>query len=372
MSATRPGSVTSASRSASRPAPRLSRMFSTTARYSRASSAASSVAGLLGDAISTSTHRACPVPGTAVPSRARSMPRTATAGMPPGSSPGLHDLGHHADRGVAAVDEGDEHEMAAGRLGRLGRGLASSDSSAMVKTIPGSTTPEVRGSRGRFWTAAGAPARSLRGLLRRFVHGPPGVTASSVLEGSTRRDRTCIPLARAEPRAGSRPDRRARGRSSDRGGPSGQPSHGATRADGPPRPGHDRTGSGSLLTGGPEATRWPPSLWRVSAAIHRQSTSVRAVVHPRFAGRSPPVGTVAAGRPMHPVPGRNEPGRIIGSNDTEVRPPVDSEHDPSGGRRGRTAGPQRSPWAWSPPECSSPPAAPRPPRRRPPPLPAAS
>ena len=36
---------------------------------------------------STSTHRACPVPGTAVPSRARSMPRTATAGMPPGSSP---------------------------------------------------------------------------------------------------------------------------------------------------------------------------------------------------------------------------------------------------------------------------------------------
>ena len=87
MSATRPGSVTSASRSASRPAPRLTRMFSTTARYSRASSAASSERRASSAMTSTSTQRACPVPGTAVPSRARSMPRTATAGIPPGSSP---------------------------------------------------------------------------------------------------------------------------------------------------------------------------------------------------------------------------------------------------------------------------------------------
>ena len=61
-------------------------MFSTTARYSRASSTVSSVAA--GSATtSTSTHRALPVPGTAVPRRARSTPRTATAGMPPGRAP---------------------------------------------------------------------------------------------------------------------------------------------------------------------------------------------------------------------------------------------------------------------------------------------
>ena len=86
MSATRPGSVTSARRSANRPAPRLNRMFSTTARYSRASSVVSSVAGASATT-STSTHSALPVPGTAVPRRARSSPRTAMAGMPPGRAP---------------------------------------------------------------------------------------------------------------------------------------------------------------------------------------------------------------------------------------------------------------------------------------------
>src|SRR5664279_1079600 len=86
MSAIRLGSSTSARRSASRPAPLDSRMFSSTARYSRASSCASSEADG-SSTTSTCTQRAWPVPGTAVPNRARSIPRTATADSPPGSSP---------------------------------------------------------------------------------------------------------------------------------------------------------------------------------------------------------------------------------------------------------------------------------------------
>ncbi len=61
-------------------------MFSSTARYSRASSVTASVAApsLTG---STWTHRAWPVPGTPVPIAARSRPRTIMAGGPPGISP---------------------------------------------------------------------------------------------------------------------------------------------------------------------------------------------------------------------------------------------------------------------------------------------
>ena len=93
-------------------APRLSRMFSSTARYSRASSRAAGVSAGSGSAASGSgaaaavssasgnmeplmasatsstwTHRARPVPGTALPNRARLSPLTTMAVEPPGSSP---------------------------------------------------------------------------------------------------------------------------------------------------------------------------------------------------------------------------------------------------------------------------------------------
>ena len=86
MSAIWPGSVMPRSSSATWAAPRASRMFSTTARYSRASCMARSLAG--GSSIgSTSTQVAVPVPATPAPMRARCRPRTTTASWPLGSSP---------------------------------------------------------------------------------------------------------------------------------------------------------------------------------------------------------------------------------------------------------------------------------------------
>ncbi len=69
-----------------RRAPRVRRMFSRTARYSRASSNAEGLAGPSSIG-STWIHSAWPVPGTAVPMVARLVPRTTMPSAPPGSSP---------------------------------------------------------------------------------------------------------------------------------------------------------------------------------------------------------------------------------------------------------------------------------------------
>ena len=60
----------------------------------------------------------------------------------------LHHLGDHADAGVAALDVGHEQQPPPAERAESTAARASSDSRAMVKTIPGSTTPEVRGSNG--------------------------------------------------------------------------------------------------------------------------------------------------------------------------------------------------------------------------------
>ncbi len=125
-------------------------MFSITARYSRASStaevefpASSSPMG------STSTHRARPVPGTAVPNRARPTPRTATAAIPPGRSPrSVISATTPTDAYRPSMNGTITSEFPAATAASTAA-MASSDSRAMVKTIPGSRTPEVKGSRGR-------------------------------------------------------------------------------------------------------------------------------------------------------------------------------------------------------------------------------
>ncbi len=56
--------------------------------------------------------------------------------------------------------------------------LASSDSRAMVNTMPGSTTPEVRGRRGRFWAPADrlVPVVSVVSSVFSSID-PPGVAS---------------------------------------------------------------------------------------------------------------------------------------------------------------------------------------------------
>jgi hypothetical protein len=87
-------------------------MFSSTARYSRASSLRPGRLALV-ETGSASTHRASPVPGTAVPMVARGPPM-ATAWQAAGQVALLHDLGDHADRGVAALDVGHQQQPAPG------------------------------------------------------------------------------------------------------------------------------------------------------------------------------------------------------------------------------------------------------------------
>src|SRR5215218_6556933 len=116
VSAIWPGSVMPRSSSATWAAPRASRMFSTTARYSRASCMARSVAG--GSSIgSISTQVAVPVPATPGPVQAAHDHRQ----LPVGQLAGVLDLGDGADGGVAAVDLGDEQQVAAGVTGGAGR-----------------------------------------------------------------------------------------------------------------------------------------------------------------------------------------------------------------------------------------------------------
>ena len=93
-------------------------MFSSTARYSRASSLTAGV-GSGSSRDSASTQSASPVPGTPVPMTARRSPRHGHGGEPARQVPLLHDLGDHADAGETAFDVGHEQQAPTGGAGRL-------------------------------------------------------------------------------------------------------------------------------------------------------------------------------------------------------------------------------------------------------------
>ena len=122
-------------------------MFSSTARYSRASSLTAGVGS--GSARgSASTQSASPVPGTPVPMTARPSPRTATAGSPPGRSPSSMTSAITPTVANRPSMWGTSSRRPPAERAASTAALASSDSRAMVKTIPGSTTPDFSGSNG--------------------------------------------------------------------------------------------------------------------------------------------------------------------------------------------------------------------------------
>ena len=91
-------------------------MFSSTARYSRASSVAAGEAGG-STMVSAWTHRAWPVPGTAGPMAARSHAADDHGVHASRQLTRLDDIGDHAHVGIPAVDVGDDDEMAVGGSG---------------------------------------------------------------------------------------------------------------------------------------------------------------------------------------------------------------------------------------------------------------
>ena len=95
--------------------------------------------------------------------RGAATPRTTSGRDAAGQLAGLLDPGDRADPGVAPVDAGHEEQLAVGRLAASAAARASSVSRAMVTTMPGSTTPEVRGSRGRVWSSS-----AMRGSISFF------------------------------------------------------------------------------------------------------------------------------------------------------------------------------------------------------------
>src|SRR5438270_990954 len=164
-----PGSVMPRNASAIWPAPRYSSTFSTTARYSRASSRARSDGATSSSTGSTCTQRALPVPGTPTPTRARCRPRTTTARSPLGSSPAVSTAATVPTLAYRPLSRrGTRTNRPSPARAAARAEPASSLSTAMVTTIPGRTTPEVRGSRGRLrvWSSSIVPIRtSARGLL---------------------------------------------------------------------------------------------------------------------------------------------------------------------------------------------------------------
>ena len=97
-------------------------MFSSTARYSRASSTGGRRRLGASSTGSACTHRASPGPGHA---RTDGGPLVAADGhgrQAAGQRSLFHDLGDHADAGVAALDVGHEQQPAAGRPGGLDGG----------------------------------------------------------------------------------------------------------------------------------------------------------------------------------------------------------------------------------------------------------
>ena len=106
---------------AMRPAPRVCRMFSSTARYSRASSLAAGV-GSGSSSGSASTHRASPVPGTPGADDGAAVTADGHGGQAAGQVALLHHLGDHADAGEAALDVGHEQQAPTGGAGGLDGG----------------------------------------------------------------------------------------------------------------------------------------------------------------------------------------------------------------------------------------------------------
>ncbi len=97
---------------------------------------------------SASTQRALPVPGTPVPMVARWSPRIATAGVPPGRSPSSITSATTPTLAKRPSMWGTSSRRPPAERADSTAARASSDSSAMVNTIPGRTTPEVSGSNG--------------------------------------------------------------------------------------------------------------------------------------------------------------------------------------------------------------------------------
>ena len=117
MSASCPGVSTPASTSPMRRAPRCSRIVSTTARYSLASSRARVGRLRVVDRLDLHVQRAFVADGAgahAGPADAADHQRERAVGQ----LAGVLDLGDRADLRVAAVDPGHEHQAAPGLLGR--------------------------------------------------------------------------------------------------------------------------------------------------------------------------------------------------------------------------------------------------------------
>ena len=143
------GVSTPASTSAMRRAPRCSRIVSTTARYSRASSRARGVGSGLVDRLDLHVQGAL-APSSPVPTRPRLDAADHQREGAVGQLAGVLDRGDRADRARTG-----RRPAARARSGRRPRSaaaparFASSVSSAIVTTICGNTTPWVSGSRGR-------------------------------------------------------------------------------------------------------------------------------------------------------------------------------------------------------------------------------
>ena len=148
------------------------------------------------------------MPGTAVPRRARSMPRTATAGHARRAArPRSMTSATTPTEAYRPSMNGTSTKWPPAASAASAAALASSDSRAMVNTMPGSTTPEVSGSRGRFWLFSPSVLRLICSIsLRLHQRRPP-----RALSGVQQKMRTPIPLATRPRPTGPTPGRGNRG-----------------------------------------------------------------------------------------------------------------------------------------------------------------
>ena len=160
-------------------------MFSSTARYSRASSWTAGVGS--GSSMRLGLHpQGVAGPGDPGPDDgAAGHPRMATAGRPPGRSPSSITSAITPTAGEAPLDVGHQQQAAAGRAGRLDRGPGLVGLERHGEDHPGQHHPGLEGSNGSvtFSFVIGVPFGfhiSLTGQPyggvgdSRAVHGPEG------------------------------------------------------------------------------------------------------------------------------------------------------------------------------------------------------
>jgi hypothetical protein len=157
VSASIPGSVISPIAAARRPAPRRSRMPSSTARYSRASSRARSDATGLSGRGSVVTQVARPAPRTPVPMVARTRPRTRTACRPPGSFSCCSIAPITPTAAYRLSMRGTSTRRESAVLAASTAASTSGVSTTTVATMPGTNTPPDSGRSG----SVTAPVRSV-------------------------------------------------------------------------------------------------------------------------------------------------------------------------------------------------------------------